>query len=325
MTGFWRALEKLPGLVAAPTWWRSELNDDFDVVRAAFLRLRPEPAAAYACPHECGCFHEVVRHDATTAVAVCVCGQCIDPVIEVSAEDLGLLELNWGKLGRGIVRALSCDVREAAFGVRGVTQIGSFSGSAVPITFIIQHSAEEFRAAVAELVVRLGGRFALLAPTGQFLDVPSREHLARAGAIFVDLESALTLLPSGLLHCQRTAGELFSGLVTAPAEEFTIEEARKLYALVLAFQSDAPVRKAPLRQVFDLYCKAGLSAEQVAAKLRCSKAIVINRLATLRQRTGVSADKLRGYLPFFKEIESTLEEPRGRRRQSALLSPGLRE
>ncbi len=57
----------------------------------------------------------------------------------------------------------------------------------------------------------------------------------------------------------------------------------------------------------------GFSAEEVRVKLRCSKATVINRLNTLRDTTGVPADKLRAYKPFFDDIEKSLADPRAKR------------
>jgi DNA-binding NarL/FixJ family response regulator len=56
-----------------------------------------------------------------------------------------------------------------------------------------------------------------------------------------------------------------------------------------------------------------LSAEQIARKCHCSKATIINRLRTIRRRTGASPDKLRTYSAQFERIENSLADPRARR------------
>ena len=99
------------------------------------------------------------------------------------------------------------------------------------------------------------------------------------------------------------------------------DDARRIYARVLlGCEAEANNREAPLKQVFDLYCMAGFSAQQVAVKLRCSKGTVMNRLATLKERSGISADKLRAYQPFFEKVEQSLTEPRAKsvRRKQAI-------
>jgi hypothetical protein len=127
------------------------------------------------------------------------------------------------------------------------------------------------------------------------------------------LATHLVLTATGALRARKTGGELFSALLPPPGDECTIENARKLYALMLACHTEQGWREAPIKSVFDLYCKSGFSAQAVALKLQCSKATIINRLGTLRQRTGVSADRLRDYKPFFEQIETSLTDPRARR------------
>ena len=83
--------------------------------------------------------------------------------------------------------------------------------------------------------------------------------------------------------------------------------------ILLTAKDQSGVREAPLKEVFDLYCLKGFSAQQVALKLGCSKATVMLRLGTLRQLAGVPAEKLRAYKPFFEQTESALRDPRARR------------
>ncbi len=68
-----------------------------------------------------------------------------------------------------------------------------------------------------------------------------------------------------------------------------------------------------MKEVFDFYCLKGFSAQEVAVKLGCSKATVMNRLGTLWEVAGVAAEKLRAYQPFFEQTENALRDPRARR------------
>jgi hypothetical protein len=98
----WRCLEDLCGLVAVPASWRARLDGDFDAVRGAFLRARVDAARSFPCPRECGCAHEVVRHESGRIVGVCRCESWNCDDIALKEEDLVLLELNWSRLGRAI-------------------------------------------------------------------------------------------------------------------------------------------------------------------------------------------------------------------------------
>jgi len=92
------------------------------------------------------------------------------------------------------------------------------------------------------------------------------------------------------------------------------DEALKMYAAILLTGRDEPgARGAPLKEVFDFYCVKGFSAQEVSVKLGCSKATVMNRLATLRKIAGLPARELRAYKPFFEQAEKVLHEPRARR------------
>ncbi len=98
------------------------------------------------------------------------------------------------------------------------------------------------------------------------------------------------------------------------SDELDDEALRKIYAAILLTGKDEPgARGAPLKEVFDFYCVKGFSAQEVSVKLGCSKATVMNRLATLRRIAGVPASELRAYKPFFEQTEKVLREPRARR------------
>lgn len=321
MSRFWRALEDLRGLAGVAAVWERRVGAEFAVVRGAFLQVLPEPAASVPCPAECGCAHAVVRHDDGRIVAVCQCDPWNCDNFAVTEADLVEYALNGAKLGRALARAFGCEAKIGEVGVPGTRQVGALGGAALPIVLTIVHERWQFRSVVAELAARLRGGFVLLAPTNRFLDATAQELLGHARAGFCDLESTVTLLPGGTLQARKSGGELFSAYLPERPEEYSEEDVRRLYARVLlACDTDATTREAPLKRVFDLYCMAGLSAQDVALKLNCAKATVINRLARLREMTGVSAEALRGYRPVFARIEASITDPRARqvRRKDAI-------
>lgn len=317
MSSPWQCLEDLPGLLAVPAGWRMRAGKHFEGMHKAFLRTTTRHAHSFQCPRECGCAHEIVRHGNGRVVAVCRCESwnCDDIILSVA--DTVLVELNWPKFGRAIANAFGCDAKDAGASCTslfaGTRQVAAFGGAGLPVVLTIQRDRGSFAGVVTHLVAALKERFILLAPTSRHMDANTHALLNGAKAGFFDLESHLTLMPSGLLHAPKSGGELFSALLPPVIEELTMEVARKLYALVLACHTEQVLREAPIKSVFDLYCKMGFSAEETAIKLKCSKATIINRLKLLRQRTGVSADKLRDYKPFFEEIETSLADPRARR------------
>ena len=184
----------------------------------------------------------------------------------------------------------------------------------MPVLLVVRHGADGLGDVVAELVARVKGRFALLAPTGGQVDARCQELLASVGARFFDLGSRMDLLPSGRLSARQKAGQMFASMLPEQGEEFSDDELRRIYGLVLVTAKEQKgSREGPIKDVFDLYCLKGLSAGEVAVKLDCSKATVMNRLATIKKLAGVPAIALRAYKPFFDQMEKDLTDPRARR------------
>ena len=313
MANIWRCLEELPALAAVAVEWARGCGDDLDVFQREFLQRTERHALAYPCGSGCGGTRRLHRKASGGFTGVCEDGEetgCED--VPVSDDEAAVWELNVKRLGRAVAQALGCGLKEAALGLPATWQVGEFGGL-LTVVLTIQRSAEEFRAVAAELAARHGKGLIVLVPTRGFVDANALALLRGVKAGVFDLESNLTLLPSGSLQARQSGGELFAAFLPEVPEEITEEAARKLYALVVVCASEQTDRKAPIKEVFDLYCRTGLSAEEVRLKLRCSKATVINRLNTLHDRTGVTADKLRAYTPFFNDVEKSLADPRAKR------------
>jgi len=147
-------------------------------------------------------------------VGVCQCEEpdCEDLLLQ--AEDVKVWELEPGKLGRAVARALGCEVKCVDLRLRRTMQIGALGDGPLPIVMTLQPDEESFRAVAGELVARLPKGFVLLAPTSRFCTAPATEMLARVNAGFFSLERLVTLLANGRLHAEKNGGELFAVYLT---------------------------------------------------------------------------------------------------------------
>ncbi len=320
MSKLWQCLESIRGLVAAPMTWHRWLGDEFDIVKSTFLRSGTKPAKSIPCSRECGCAHEVIRQTGGRLVAVCRCESWTCEDIPITAADLTPLSLNGAKLGRAIATAFGCDAKEAALGLPNTWQVASFSGVAIPVILTIQSDRHEFRNVVNEVVARMREHFVLLSPTGQFHDAYTHGLLKGAKSGFFDLESQLTVLPSGLLQARASGSELFSPFLPSAMEPASDDEARRLFALLKSLDEETNVRKAPVVQVFRLYCLEGLSRRKVANRCGCAESLVTLRLRAIEKHLGRKPTELRTLSAQFERIEDSLTDPRARHihRKSAI-------
>jgi hypothetical protein len=305
----WKAFEEVNGLAAIPAVWRKHLGERYPVVAGAFMRRHEQPATGVFCK-KCYCMHRVVpRRD--RYLGICDCEyQCDD--IELTAEDLEVWEVNQQRLGRAVVSALGCDSADVDLRMKGTRQVGAFGAERLPVVLSVVHERAQMRQVALELAARLRSGFALLCPTGQFVDANVQEVLTAARAGFVDLDSHVSLLPSGALEARKTAGELFSGLLRERQEPMGDESARGLFALVKQLDSENPVRKAPIIQVFRLYCVDGLSRAEVARRCGCVESLVTLRLHAIEKKLGRKPSELRLISSQFERIEDSLSDSRAR-------------
>lgn len=316
----WGALETVRGLVAVPAEWRARLQSQHENFETAFLRKRSTPAKSIPCHQGCGCAHEVVTHGGSDLVGVCRCESWSCEDIAVKESDVALWELNEGKLGRELAKALDIDSRTTNLGIDGVLQIGAFGRAALPVVLVIRGERDELRAAIVELVARLKERFILLTPTNRQWDGRSKELLATAKAGLFELESLISIDPQGRLHATKKAPELFAPFLPAVEEPTPEEIVTAALELVKRLDSDEGVDSPTLTKVFRLYCGTALTAQQVADRCGCSKGTIINRLALLRKKTGVDPDKMRAYSSHIEKTQEAMKDSRARSiRASAML------
>jgi hypothetical protein len=314
MSRFWRALEDLRGPAGVAALWQRWVGSDFDPLRAAFLRARPQPAASVPCPRDCGCAHRIVRHAEGRLTAVCRCEPWNCDDLNVTEADLIVYELSWSKLSRAIARAFGAEVKEADLGVKATRQVAAFGSTALPVVLTLQRERPEMRSAVGQLGARLRERFVLLAPTSRALDAAAHGWLANAKAGFSDLESHLALLPSGHLLARRGGGELFTPYLGDEPKPMQTAEARRVFALFTKLASEGKIEKAPLDRVFRLAVLEGHSQRQVAQRCGCVPPLISRRIQTIEARFGLTLEQLRYLASEVLDMETSVKGRRSRGR-----------
>ena len=109
----------------------------------------------------------------------------------------------------------------------------------------------------------------------------------------------------------RPAAELFAAFTPQP-KDLDESVARRAFALVQQLDTGSSLPPPSLMTVFHLYCVQALSTDQVARKCACSKATVLNRLARIREKTGIDPSHLRTLSPQIAQVEDQLSDPRAR-------------
>jgi len=287
-------------------------------VRDSFFQKSDRVAQSYPCSEISGCVHEVVRHDENRIVAVCKgapWNNCDD--IDLTPADLVVYQLSWGKLGRAITRAFDVDsaVTELV-GLQRTWQIGAFAGG-VPLILTIQGERVGFRHVATELIARLKNPFVLLSPTKESVDAVSLGLLRSNNAGFFDLETYLTLLPSGGFASQKTGGELFSAYLPARQESLKQTEAARIIGLLKKLQGEGRKRKASPHKVFNLTVLEGLTQGEAAKRCDCAPALISKRVKELEKEFGgYSIEFLRNsYRPELLEMSSVVKGDSLRRKK----------
>lgn len=314
MGSFWHTLESLAGgcqahsrLAAVPVTWRRLAGVHYEGMFQAFLRQTEREARSYPCPELCGCFHEVVRHASGRMVAVCACDPPECASIPVTSADLRLVELNWAKLGRALAGAMEFEPLEVELGIAGTRQVGAFGRAGLPVVLSIQMDRAGLASAVAQLGLRLKGRFVLLAPSRRFYDAGLEMLLQAAGAGFFDLESIVAVSPAGRLIAAQRAGELFAQFLPEQTSGVKESESKLVFRLFGELLAKGAGLKASPAQVFDLMVLKKLSHGEAAAECGCVPSLITRRVATIERHFGMSMEKLQGFASDLKERRTTVK------------------
>ena len=211
-SGFWHALEAVPGAAAVDIEWKALLGSDYETAKA-FLRPNGKMAASHPCMvrRGCGCEHEVVVHDSEDIVAVCRCERGCE-TFSLQRSDIVVYELNRRALDASLAKVFGLfEETDSAIDLPGTTRIGVYSpyaGYRFPVYLTIQMEPDDFNRILDGLLSRNDNPFILLAPTRNHCTSMAEKRLAAKGSIFIPLSENV----SRQFQLLRSMDDIFANL-----------------------------------------------------------------------------------------------------------------
>ena len=285
-----------------------------------------------------------------SAVCDCDSGDC--PTFQITRTDRVIYRLDLARLGACIRTVLGLDApRASGVALEEWREIGTWPPFATPV-YLSLVRAGRWRTGLEAHREGGEGPCVLLTGTTTGADPLLAAALRREGGLLQALDTMLEPGPEGqwrfvesaadwsrvwhqrlahppvngesLRQIQRHLSAIRRQVETAPAtrpgpgaapspEPVSEDAARQVFALIRQLETNNQWRKAPMLQVFRLYCLEGLTAKQVAHRCGCAKSLIIERLKHLRQITGRQPTELRQFSAHFEQIDNSLRDPRARR------------
>jgi hypothetical protein len=188
-TGFWQALEAVPGAAAVDAEWKARFGNDYGTAKA-FLRPNGKLASSHPClvQRGCGCEHEVVVHDPEDIVAVCRCERGCE-TFTLQRSDIVVYELDRRVLDAALAKVFGLfEETDSATDLPGTTRIGVYSpyaGYRFPVYLTIQIEPDDFSEVLDGLLGRNEAPFLLLAPTRGLCTAKAEKRLTdkRSGMV----------------------------------------------------------------------------------------------------------------------------------------------
>jgi hypothetical protein len=208
---FWKTLRLVRGGATSRYDWAYLLQDEWPTV-APLLRSTGTEASRIACPSPAGehCPRRVRRWKGTI-VAVCSDPEFDCEDVEVTREDLTVLEVDVGRLAGSLCRLLNCepDLRPLHFAERTwcIGWYEPIAGERFTLCLAFPSTGDEAHSAAVRLVGHLDRPFILFVPAHDVIDSETVEYLRRHRARPLFLEEVLTV-DSGTWHLQRSAEDI---------------------------------------------------------------------------------------------------------------------
>jgi hypothetical protein len=188
-TGFWYALEAVPGAAAVDAEWKVRFGNDHGAAKA-FLRPNGKLASSHPCMVQrgCGCEHEVVVHDPEDIVAVCRCERGCE-TFALQRSEIVVYELDRPALDTALAKVFGLiEETDAGTDLPGTTRIGVYSpyaGYRFPVYLTIQIEPDDFSEVLDGLLGRNEAPFLLLAPTRGLCTAKAEKRLTdkRSGMV----------------------------------------------------------------------------------------------------------------------------------------------
>lgn len=324
--------------------WHAAFGRDFDRVKC-WLKPTGQRAQSHPCLRQppCGCRHHV-RWSRAGPIGVCSCGDGECEAFPLVPDQILIYGLDRLRLHGSLRKALALDPADQVPGANPepTPPVGLYAALQAPVYLASPESDAELLRDIQRLRIQRPGPFILLTPTRRFHSPETESALERAGGLGLTLAGLVELQPGGDLRLTQPLEPLLApwrsrlaargeietvlhrlqreiaaarrefGHPPAPVQPLPDEDALRLFALVRELEDTGGARKAPLLQVFRLYCLEGLPAEGVAKRCGCSKALIIQRLHQLRRKLGRNPAELRPFASQFEAIEASVSDPRAR-------------
>jgi hypothetical protein len=192
LTRLWRAIERVPGLLAVPAFWQKEGGKEFGLLQP-HLRPTDELGSNYPCPYPSGgdCPRKIIDHGDGEYVAICRDPHKLCPDVPLTGKEALLHELDLSDFLQAILQAASIRARTPqarGHGVWGVGLSNRRSSLNQPVFLIIVHTAAAFESAVNSLLADVPGQFLILAPTNRHRSVQVQERLQARNVGYLCLE-----------------------------------------------------------------------------------------------------------------------------------------
>ena len=205
----WHYLERLPGKSGARFDWDLALTEwpGYAVFAQNFLQLTRGTATAVDCPTPCesGCPRRIVRHAPEDIVAVC--DERLEPKLAVPAPQLAIYRLHSAAIGKSFAQALAIELRLSRMdGIPHAQLLGDFVApdqQRYPVLMTLQDDPAAMDGVVRALCLIHASRFALLAPTRQYLTPTAEQLLNTRGSLFLALNEIMTLADNGQFRLKR--------------------------------------------------------------------------------------------------------------------------
>jgi len=169
------------------------------------FRPNGKTALSVPCPAHppCQCHHEVIEHALDDLVAVCRCGNCVEPSVVLQRSDTVLYELRRQELVGALTLILSLQPDSSQDALApGLFRLGTYSpfaGYRFPVYLAINVAQDDFDGSVAIAISLADAPFILLAPTGDYLNARHEGFLRGRKAYFLALNEIAGLDDKGRL------------------------------------------------------------------------------------------------------------------------------
>ena len=205
----WNYVDRLVGKSAARFDWDLALTEwpGYAVFAQNFLQLTRGTATAVDCPTPCGlgCPRRIIRHGPDDIVALC--DERLAPKLAVPAPQLAIYRLHSAAIGKAFAQALAIEPRLSRMdGIPHTQLLGDFVApdqQRYPVLMTMQDDPAAMDGVVRALCLIHASRFALLAPTRQYLTPTAEQLLTTRGSLFLALNEIMMLADNGQFRLQR--------------------------------------------------------------------------------------------------------------------------